>query len=469
MIELTISEFGSVDSSKLQWEIVAPNEKGDWINQRGDVFDSLIILGDKDNKANKQTIFYAVYARGIGSSRDSWAYNYSRQKMLESMRRSNEFYNEQRLKYQEYKRYNPNADVVSFIDNDLLKISWSRAYRQDIEKNRVHFYDVKYASIGLYRPFSKQNLYFDKTVLNDVGPIFNMFPTSSHKNLVICVKGIGDKDFSCLIADCIPDLQVIFNGQCFPLYWYEENKNKQQTLSLFDTESNDDYIRRDGITDWILKEVRTRFGNARKITKETIFYYVYGLLHSPKYRETFAADLKKSLPRIPIVEDIDAFLDFSYAGKQLANLHLNYEEIPAYEGVTVIGDRQKEEAPDGCMIAGTTDLYAVKVDYKYYEVEKMRFPRKGQKDTIIYNSSIRIEDIPDEAYEYIVNGKSAIEWIMERYQVKTDPSSLIKNDPNDWSREHDNPRYILDLLLSVINVSVQTMEIVKKLPDFKLE
>lgn len=465
-----INEFGSVDSSKLQWDIVAPNEKGDWINQRGDVFDSLIILGDKDDKTNKQTLFNAVYARGIGSSRDSWAYNYSRQKMLESMKRSNEFYNEQRLKYQEYKRYNPNIDVVSFIDNDPLKISWSRAYRQDVEKNREHFYDVKYASIGLYRPFSKQNLYFDKTVLNDVGPVFNMFPTSIHQNLVICVSGVGvTKDFSCIITDMLPDLELIGKSQCFPLYWYEENKNKQRTLSLFDTESNDDFIRRDGITDWILKEVRTRFGNARKITKETIFYYVYGLLHSPKYREAFAADLKKSLPRIPIVEDIDAFLDFSYAGKQLANLHLNYEEIPAYEGVTVIGDRQKEEAPDGSMIAGTTDLYAVKVDYKYYEVEKMRFPKKGQKDTIIYNSSIRIENIPDEAYEYIVNGKSAIEWIMERYQVKTDPSSLIKNDPNDWSREHDNPRYILDLLLSVINVSVQTMEIVKKLPDLKLE
>ena len=465
-----INEFGSVDSSKLQWDIVAPNEKGDWINQRGDVFDSLIILGDKDDKTNKQTLFNAVYARGIGSSRDSWAYNYSRQKMLESMKRSNEFYNEQRLKYQEYKRYNPNIDVVSFIDNDPLKISWSRAYRHDVEKNREHFYDVKYASIGLYRPFSKQNLYFDKTVLNDVGPVFNMFPTSIHQNLVICVSGVGvTKDFSCIITDMLPDLELIGKSQCFPLYWYEENKNKQRTLSLFDTESNDDFIRRDGITDWILKEVRTRFGNARKITKETIFYYVYGLLHSPKYREAFAADLKKSLPRIPIVEDIDAFLDFSYAGKQLANLHLNYEEIPAYEGVTVIGDRQKEEAPDGSMIAGTTDLYAVKVDYKYYEVEKMRFPKKGQKDTIIYNSSIRIENIPDEAYEYIVNGKSAIEWIMERYQVKTDPSSLIKNDPNDWSREHDNPRYILDLLLSVINVSVQTMEIVKKLPDLKLE
>lgn len=214
-----ISEFDSVDSSKLQWEIVAPNEKGDWINQRGDVFDSLILLGDKDNKANKLTLFNAVYARGIGSSRDSWAYNYSRQKMLESMRRSNEFYNEQRLKYQEYKRYNPNIDVVSFIDNDPLKISWSRAYRQDVEKNREHFYDVKYASIGLYRPFSKQNLYFDKTVLNDVGPIFNMFPTSIHQNLVICVSGLGGtKNNSTLITNCIPDLNCLDAGtQCFPL------------------------------------------------------------------------------------------------------------------------------------------------------------------------------------------------------------------------------------------------------------
>ena len=157
------------------------------------------------------------------------------------MKRSNEFYNEQRLKYQEYKRYNPNIDVVSFIDNDPLKISWSRAYRQDVEKNREHFYDVKYASIGLYRPFSKQNLYFDKTVLNDVGPVFNMFPTSIHQNLVICVSGVGvTKDFSCIITDMLPDLELIGKSQCFPLYWYEENKNKQRTLSLFDTESNDD-------------------------------------------------------------------------------------------------------------------------------------------------------------------------------------------------------------------------------------
>lgn len=466
-----ISEFGSVDSSELQWEIVAPNEKGDWINQRGNVFDSLIKLGDKEDKKNKMTVFVPCYGRGLATSRDAWCYNSNEENLETNIQVSIDFYNSEVDRYQKAVQENPDIKVYDFIKYDSTKFSWDRAQKEvDCPKGVKYSFGKKSLRDAMYRPFFKQHCYFNRKLNNCVYQLPQIFPTSKYKNLVICVSGVGvTKDFSCIITDMLPDLELIGKSQCFPLYWYEENKNKQQTLSLFDTESSDDYIRRDGITDWILKEVRTRFGNARKITKETIFYYVYGLLHSPKYREAFAADLKKSLPRIPIVEDIDAFLDFSYAGKQLANLHLNYEEIPAYEGVTVIGDRQKEEAPDGRMIAGTTDLYAVKVDYKYYEVEKMRFPKKGQKDTIIYNSSIRIENIPDEAYEYIVNGKSAIEWIMERYQVKTDPSSLIKNDPNDWSREHDNPRYILDLLLSVINVSVQTMEIVKKLPDLKLE
>lgn len=465
-----INEFGSVDSSKLQWDIVAPNEKGDWINQRGDVFDSLILLGDKEDKNNKQVVFVPFYSRGLATARDAWCYCYNSRQLEKQIKMSIDFYNKMRENYSAARLYNEEIKLENYLVYDSTKLSWNRGLKQSCEKNKEILFKEKGIQFSIYRPYNKEHVYFDKDMNDMTYQLDRLFPTSIHKNLVICTPSIGDKkDFSCIITDCIPDLHLNQTTQCFPLYWYEENKNKQRTLSLFDTESNDDYIRRDGITDWILKEVRTRFGNARKITKETIFYYVYGLLHSPKYRETFAADLKKSLPRIPIVEDIDAFLDFSYAGKQLANLHLNYEEIPAYEGVTVIGDRQKEEAPDGRMIAGTTALYVAEVDYKYYEVEKMRFPKKGQKDTIIYNSSIRIENIPDEAYEYIVNGKSAIEWIMERYQVKIDPSSLIKNDPNDWSREHDNPRYILDLLLSVINVSVQTMEIVKKLPDFKLE
>ena len=186
-----------------------------------------------------------------------------------------------------------------------------------------------------------------------------------------------------------------------------------------------------------------------------IFYYVYGLLHSEDYRTRFAADLKKSLPRIPIVKDLNDFMDFYQYGKKLADLHLNYESVAPYPDVTVVGDRK---------MAGDDS------DYEYFRVwDKMRFNSKTDKSAIIYNGNIRIENIPEKAYKYVVNGKSAIEWIVERYCVSQDKKSLIRNDANDWAREHNKPRYILDLLLSVINVSVQTVDIVNSLPKLKFE
>ena len=295
------------------------------------------------------------------------------------------------------------------------------------------------------------------------------FPTVSHENLVICASGVGvTKDYSCIITNINPDHELIGKCQCFPLYTYEENKNRQR--SLFDEETGEDYIRRDGITDWILKEVRSRYGT-REITKEMIFYYVYGLLHSEDYRQRFAADLKKSLPRIPIVERVEDFMDFYKYGKKLADLHLNYETVAPYPGVVVKGDRKvtyetKRDPATGGFIEDTTNPD----DYDYFHIwDKMRFKSKDDKSTIIYNGNITIENIPEKAYEYIVNGKSAIEWIVERYCVSRDKKSLIMNDANDWGKEHHKPRYILDLLLSVINVSVQTVDIVKALPKLKFD
>jgi predicted helicase len=211
---------------------------------------------------------------------------------------------------------------------------------------------------------------------------------------------------------------------------------------LFDTDGDDEFIRRDGVSDFILERAKKQYG--KNVSKEDIFYYVYGFLHSPEYRETFASDLKKMLPRLPLVEDVKDFWAFSKAGRKLAELHISYESVPAYKGVKVAG------ANSG-----------------FYTVEKMRFPKKDQKDTIIYNSRITITNIPAKAYEYVVNGKSAIEWIMERYQVTVHKESGIKNDPNDWAKEVGNDSYILDLLLSIINVSVQTVEIVEGLPKVK--
>lgn len=177
------------------------------------------------------------------------------------------------------------------------------------------------------------------------------------------------------------------------------------------------------------------------------------MLHNKEYREKFATDLKKSLPRLPLLENVRDFWEFSKAGRQLADLHLNYESVPPYPKVKVIGDDPKEGM----------DLY------EFYKVTKMQYPSKEKKDTIIYNHKITVTNIPEKAYEYVVNGKSAIEWIMERYQITTHKESGITNDPNDWSRETGKPRYILDLLLSIINVSVQTVDIVNKLPKIDFD
>lgn len=204
------------------------------------------------------------------------------------------------------------------------------------------------------------------------------------------------------------------------------------------------YIRHDGVTDYILHEAREKY-RTNAITKEDIFYYVYGFLHSEEYRKQFAADLKKMLPRLPLVENAVDFKAFSEAGRQLADLHLNYEKRPKPEQVIV-----ERKADD-------------------YIVEKMKFKSKQDKSVIIYNNHITIKNIPLEAYDYVVNGRSAIEWIMERYQVKIDKASQIKNDPNDWAKEHNDPTYILDLLLSVITVSLETMKIVKGLPKVEFD
>jgi predicted helicase len=287
------------------------------------------------------------------------------------------------------------------------------------------------------------NHYFDDDLNQERYLVPKIFPTLNEKNVVICVSGVGvTKEFSTIITDTLPDLELIGKSQCFPLYYYEE-RNKQ-TKSLFDDDGDSEYIRRDGVSDFIFERAKKQYG--KNVAKEDVFYYVYGFLHSPEYRELFANDLKKMLPRLPLVEDVKDFWAFSKAGRKLADLHINYESVPAYKDAKVTG------ANSG-----------------FYTVEKMRFPKKEQKDTIIYNSKIVISEIPAKAYDYVVNGKSAIEWIMERYQLTTHKESGITNDPNDWAKEVGNPRYILDLLLSVINVSVQTVDIVEGLPKVKFD
>ena len=448
-----IRNMGDISNPLMQWVAITPNEHGDWLNKRSEQFKLYTPLEPEKKFAKGQRSFFETYAIGIATNRDMWVYNSSRQNLEKNMRSMIDFYNDQREAYREAAKENLNLSVESFIDTDDTKISWTVNLKKDIERGIKHNY-VENIRNSTYRPFFKQRLYFEKSFIERIGLSSKLFPTPEHKNLVICVSGVGaSKDFSALITDCIPDLQLQFNGQCFPLYWYDNSD--ADVVDLFNQgERNkmDRYVRRDGVTDWILATARKQYGY--NVAKEDIFYYVYGLLHSPEYRSTFAADLKKSLPRLPLVEQVDDFWAFSRAGRELANLHLNYETIEPYRQCRVI------YAP-----------LTTKGDSINYRVEKMRFgkldSKTADKRVIYYNHAITIEGIPAEAYDYVVNGKSAIEWIMERYAVKTDPASQITNDPNDWAREHNDEKYIFNLLLRIINVSVQTVEIIKGLPTLK--
>ena len=315
---------------------------------------------------------------------------------------------------------------------------------------------------SLYRPFTPQWLYYNRLLNERVYQMPNIFPDASVENLVICASGVGARSgFSVNISSQLPDIQFQDNGQCFPLYLYEERKTQSQgktvQTSLFDApkkqaEEDDGqrYVRKDGLTDKGLRHFQEAYPG-EVIAKEDVFYYIYGILHSPDYREKYADNLSKELPRIPRVKLVKDFWAFSKAGRELAELHLNYETVDPYPA-TITG------LPEG------------DADAAYYRVEKMRYGRNKDKTTLHYNNHITIKDIPLEAYDYIVNGKPALDWVVERQCVKTDKASGIVNDANDWAIETmNNPRYPLELFLRVITVSLNTLKIVSNLPKLNFD
>lgn len=438
-----VSGFKSFANPQLPLKRIEPNKEGDWLSFRNDAFDNFTPLEPEKKFDLRSNSFFITCSLGIGTNRDAWSYNSSVNELKANINRSIDFYNEQRISYKNKLLLNPTLKVDEFLEYDSSRLNWTDSVKKDLTKNVAYTFKGDLISVGLYRPYFKQRLYFAKELVHRTYQQLKLFPTPNHKNLVISACGTGiSKEFSLLITDAIPDLQLLANGQCFPLYYYEENTSMQK--GLFDEDNKQDFIRRDAISDFILERAKKIYG--KNVTKEDIFYYVYGFLHSASYRETFANDLKKMLPRLPLLEGVKDFWAFSKAGRKLAELHLNYESVAPLADVVVSGD-----------------------DGTFYAVDKMRFPKKNQKDTIIYNNKITISNIPAQAYEYVVNGKSAIEWIMERYQITTNKDSGITNNPNDWGKEHNQPRYILDLLLSIINVSVQTVEIIEALPKVKFE
>ena len=406
----------------IDWQTVIANEHGDWINQRRDDFESYTSIVGSDEAV------FTLMSPGLQTNRDAWVYAASRSRLEKQVGRLVGAYN---------KVVSQGPVSQNKLPLGSSDIKWSPTLIARANRGlSIRTSDSDFRA-AIYRPFNRQCVCVADGLIHRPGKLDRFFPTAETENQGIYLVGAGsDRPFAALMTDLIPDLAMwgSSSGQFFTRYTYERDST-EDTLFAGNSVSSD-YARLDNITDYALRDYREAYGE--RVTKDDIFYYVYGLLHSPKYRNEFAADLKKMLPRIPKVKD---FVGFVEAGRKLADLHLNYEAVEPYP---------LDEVGEGS-----------------YGVQKMAFGKVGKgkdRSTIVYNSSIALKGIPEDAYRYMLGSRSAIEWIMDRYQVKTDKASGIVNDPNDWADEHNDPRYIIDLVKRIVTVSLETMAIVDGLP-----
>ncbi|MCB9406369.1 MAG: DEAD/DEAH box helicase [Tetrasphaera sp.] len=429
---------------------IIPNRVGDWLSQRRDDFGSFHAIGGKT-----QPSIFGVVSGGLKSNRDPWVYNFSTAKVISNVSSMVEFYNGEVARI---------AGDDSSLNLDPTRFSWDRADRSNLLRARKYVVRSESFRKGSYRPFTHAAVCFDRTLNNTIYRLEELFPVPGLRNWGFTLTGPSSHYAFCLLtADSLPDLHHLDTGQFFARWRYEKVQAEEGMLSL-DTAYDDDaevidgYRRIDNITDHALTTFRAAYGD--RITKDDIFFYVYGLLHSPDYRETYAADLKKMLPRIPLVTDPWPYVE---AGRRLSELHLGYESVDVYPLVGL-----DDPAPTG------------DAAYDHFRVEKMTFAKVrdpetkklvADRSTVVYNSRITLSGIPEEAYRYQLGSRSAIEWIIDRYQVKVDggpKGSGIVNDPNDWSREVGDPRYIIDLLARIVTVSLETLKIVDALPPLDI-
>ena len=427
-----------------EWETIRPNDHGDWINHRDESYDFYQPMGDKATKGKSTTpAIFETYSNGLKTNRDAWCYNFSRGAVEANMRRMMDNYEADR------------AGASTSPNPDPTRVSWNRGLLNDLRARRKHAFDSTALVRSNYRPFTAQTVYFSRAMNDMIYQLPKLFPSPKHRNLYIQATGVGaQKPFCALIGQFLPDLHTIHNAQCFSLYTYEPVAANTQGELFTDTDIVvDGYRRKNNITDATLSTYRGLYADSA-ICKEDIFYYVYGVLQSPTYKEKYKSDLLKTLPRIPKVND---FWGFSKAGRDLADLHLNYETVVPYPlDEQVRGAAMSESS----MTSGEA--------YDYYRVKKLSFAGRRDRSSIVYNEQITLSGIPDEAYDYQVNGRSALEWIMDRYQVTTHKDSQIVNDPNEYCREIGDPRYILDLIKRIVRMSVETMKIVEQLPALEV-
>ena len=475
-----ISSFGSIEgiSGADAFHPITPNRHGDWISSRDELFATFQEVGNKSLKGKESSpAIFRQFSLGLGTNRDAWCYNFSHPIVQSNMKRMIKFYNDQVESHQ----------TSTTASRDSTKINWNRQLLRDLDNERRHSFKKSALHTGTYRPFCTQVVYFAREMNNMVYQLPQLFPTQAQRNLCLTVTSEGSaKEFASLTTTSLPDLHLLGAGvgtQTFPLYTWEplsptsgsepdlfadlttaseSQTGEEATASSLDFSRPigdqipvilDGYRRVDNVTDATLASYREHYGDAG-ITKEDIFFYVYALLHHPEYRERYEDDLKKMLPHIPRAA---GFHTYASVGRELADLHVNYERVEPYPSV-------QEEA----------SLHAPADPWERYRIgeRKMRFPKLGRRDKdftrLEYNDYVTLTGIPAQAQGYSISGRSPLEWIIDRYHVKTDKASGIVNDPNDFLREQGRPDTVVDLIKRLVTVSMRTQELLATLPPLEI-
>lgn len=411
----------SRDVAGVEWREITPNQNYRWLTEGMEAeFDTFLPIGTQEAKAGEIDAIFENYGNGVKTHRDAWAYNLDRDALAENMRRTIDTYNDH---VNRWARLPQKPKVGDFVSNDDKLISWSRDLKVDVQRGNLAEFLPSKLRVASYRPFTKQHMFFDRVLNEEVYQFPGFFPIGATEieNRAICVTDKGsEKPFMAMMTDRIADLHIVGAGasaQCFPFYTYDEDGGN----------------RRENITDWALDQFRSHYADP-SIDKWAIFHYVYALLHHPAYREKYAANLRRSLPRLPFAPDFHAF---AQAGRALAHLHVHYEEQPEYP-LEWIENRDARLS---------------------FAVEKMKLSR--DKTALRYNDFLTLAGIPPQVFDYKLGNRSALEWIIDRYRVTVDKRSGIVNDPNHYS---DDPRYIVKLIGQVVHVSVETVQIVNSLP-----
>ena len=408
------------------WKSIEPDDRHTWLTEGLHAeFDTFIPMGAKETKAQKSEaadVIFKTYSNGVKTNRDAWVYNFDRNALIENISKMIENYNIEVARW--VQRTDRDAKIDDYVGSNETKIKWSSTLKQKLQRGQTAAFTEAKIRQSLYRPFTKSNLYFDR-MMNDrvlVFPFIFPTPEAETENRVIWLKVGKEWPMFGLMVNQFPDQLPQGGSQCFPFYTYDEDGTN----------------RRENITDWALAHFRTRYRDDT-LTKWDIFHYNYGLLHHPDYREKYEANLKRDLPHIPFAEN---FWAFAKAGARLADIHVNYESQPEYDKLQFI---QNPDVPLN------------------WRVEKMKLSK--DKTSVIYNDFLTLGNIPSKAFDYRLGTRSALEWVIDQYRVKTDKRSGIVNDPNSI----DDPQYIVKLIRKVITVSLETVDIVNKLPALEIK